>query len=512
VSNDENNNNTLKYLGICVAAFLLIGFVVGPASMQMYSGVSAVGNDQITLENTGNLATSVQKLELQPSILPIDYVCGKFDGEDDYVSVGRLDSLMETSDEFTVTFNFNTVSDREDITCKWGGIGYRSWAIYSDGGRIGVMVSADGDTWSTVFSDYACIGINEDVEVSVVYDHGLVSYYFDDEYDSTDNSTEMTLFDSTTSVRIGSGYIKGCSVAGFHDIMYYNRALSDTEIRSDSVITGSLISHYLDGTQTSGLTLCDVTGNGYDAVVHANEMEFWSGSFIKNQRSDTIRPGIQAGTSRLEYTDLLDADSTFEYSKGRAYMDSLDVTRDISGTIPVISPGYAQTLKVDHGLDYSIEYTPLSMKVETASDLVPGMTMNVVTKLIDTSGSDWDSQPMEMRVRMFDGNDVLIMDEEKGSTSFAIPGEKLGSGHRQLRLSYYGSEFDGWSNEIIVDFDLGGEGLFITTDTGSAPDNAGTIIEKAKGLLYLSLDNWSDANIPLLPGFADWLIITLGLV
>jgi hypothetical protein len=327
-----------------------------------------------------------------------------------------------------------------------------------------------------------------------------------------------------------SGYVNGSETSShlsdsnlyfsgsFFDFRIYNDALTSTEIssiyESTDYIDSSCSARFFDGSYTDTTDITDVSGNGNDGILDgvSSVTDFWSGTFTEIKRSDTARPGFSLDSNRLEYQDMLPAQSIFKYSDGRAYVDSDDVTRQIDGSLEPITPDHSATMKIDAGLDYKVEYTPLSMQITAPDNLAAGQSLNIQTSAADPTGAKVSNQPTKMRYRLLDGSGDVLVDKEVGSTDFTIPGQYLNDGHRQLRMSYHGPQFAGWSNEIVLNWDVGGDGMFQITDTGQAPLNTGSIVEKAQGLLYKALNNWSKLDIPIIPGISDWLIDTLELV
>jgi hypothetical protein len=298
------------------------------------------------------------------------------------------------------------------------------------------------------------------------------------------------------------------------DFCIFDYALSDSQIHDmyNGKLPGNSVGHWVDGSYSGTLTIEDVSGNGHHGTaIDRDPSELWVIS-DRIKRSDTARPGFSLDSNRLEYEDMLPAQSTFKYSDGRAYVDSDDVTRQIDGSLEPITPDHSATMKIDAGLDYKVEYTPLSMQITAPDNLAAGQSLNIQTSAADPTGAKVSNQPTKMRYRLLDGSGDVLVDKEVGSTDFTIPGQYLNDGYRQLRMSYHGPQFAGWSNEIVLNWDVGGDGMFQITDTGQAPLNTGSIVEKAQGLLYKALNNWSKLDIPIISGISDWLIDTLELV
>lgn len=213
------------------------------------------------------------------------------------------------------------------------------------------------------------------------------------------------------------------------------------------------------------------------------------------QCPEIIDPGIEVGGDRLYYDGILS--STLTYSDDNAYIDSSDVSVSMKGSLPIIKVGTSQNIKIDHDLQYSITYTSKNMDITSPDMLRAGEDMRVDTRLTDTAGNPISYQPLEMRTRLFDSNDKQYLDEIVGSTSFIIPGKYLHDNkHYQLRLSYEGYEFGGWSNEILADFDIGTEGFTITSSPDKAPEGIAAVSFAAvEGLVGMAVTGWLNAPI-----------------
>lgn len=224
--------------------------------------------------------------------------------------------------------------------------------------------------------------------------------------------------------------------------------------------------------------------------------------------NSVVDPGLEVGADKVYYDGTLV--STLIASDGSYYIDSTDVSVDVKGDFPIIKVGTTQNIKIDHGLAYSITYIPKTMDVSSPNMFVAGQDLAVNTRLIDTSGNPISYQPLEMRTRLFNSDGDLCLDEIISSTNFVIPGKYIKSGqHYQLRMSYEGYEFGGWSNEILADFDVGIEGFIITSSPDKAPEGiAAASFAAASNLVGMAAAGW--LNIPIIGDIIKFIADLLG--
>ena len=211
--------------------------------------------------------------------------------------------------------------------------------------------------------------------------------------------------------------------------------------------------------------------------------------------TSVIDPALTVGGDVLYYDGTLSSNLVF--SDGSAYIDSSSVSASMKGSLPIIKVGTSQNIKIDHGLQYSITYIPKNMDITSSDMFRADEDMRIDTRLTDTSGNPVSNQPLEMRARLFDSNDELYLDEIISSTSFVIPGKYIKTGeHYQLRLSYEGYEFGGWSNEILADFDVDTEGFTITSSPDKAPEGVmAASIAAASNMVGMAVTGWLDIPI-----------------
>jgi hypothetical protein len=162
-------------------------------------------------------------------------------------------------------------------------------------------------------------------------------------------------------------------------------------------------------------------------------------------------------------------------------------------------------------MEYHIEYHPKDMYVD-AGEFNPSRDFEVETELRTTSGDTVTNQPEKTSVRLLNGNET-VLEESFKSTDFTIPSEYLSSDEKySLMISYYGYEFNGWSNEIQVDFGKGVDGLSIRSTSDRPPTS---VVDKlsqsfentvsgegfadaSRGFFGLIIDGWSNV-----PGFSN---------
>lgn len=229
---------------------------------------------------------------------------------------------------------------------------------------------------------------------------------------------------------------------------------------------------------------------------------------ISSEHAAGIKPGLTIGNSSIYYDGTT---SSITFSDGKAYIGTADVTTKIVGELPLILSGTTQTIKVDHGLEYSIEYIPKNMQITSVSSFEPLEDLQIETTLTTVDGNPTSYQPTKMRVRLLDSSNNVVYDTNTDSTSIILPGKYLHDGHYQLRLSYYGYEFGGFSNEISADFDTGTTGFTVSGTTDHAPTTLAESDNKAVGLLGLALTGWMDIPIigDILRFFANLIGVTI---
>lgn len=229
-----------------------------------------------------------------------------------------------------------------------------------------------------------------------------------------------------------------------------------------------------------------------------------------NSNRESISPapiynaGLSVSGTPITYPESLSG--SWAFSNGRSYLDGQEITLPVD--LPLICPGFSSTVSIEKDLDYSLTYIPKNMAVHM-SQAEPGQSIQVLTQLQDTSGNPASYQPTTLRARLIDGAGNTLLDQEYGSTEFTLPGNLFDLGYRELRLSYEGWEFGGWSNEIVMTWDVGQEGYHMISDSRQAPDQS--IVEQGKGLLYTVLHNWESQDFPLISDFCTWLIQLLNL-
>ena len=546
-SQSQTKKFPIQNFAIIIVAFLLIGVMLGPNAGQVYTGTSVTGADTVELTNNGNLDTKVRDYSLEVGVaLPATGGTITRDG-DYYVHTFTSNG----------TFTPSVAMNADVLVVAGGGAGAPNAGAGGGGGGVqketGFSVSAtsysvtvgvggekgvregSGDTANgqsgsnSIFSTITSIGGGGGGSFNAVlsgYDGG------------SGGGARPGTGDTTGGVgTVGQGYaggnafdyLSGWGPGGGGGASAAGSDGTNTGLGGDGgdgvadLITGSSVLYGGGGGGGGDTAGSGGLGGGGDGASGANTATTGTDGLggggggarctpaSQGNAGDggdgvvivryllpsvsAIDPGISVGDDKLYYDGTLS--STLMYSDGSAYIDSSDVSASMKGSLPIIKVGTTQNIKIDHSLQYSITYIPKNMDVSSPNMFNAGEDLTVNTRLTDTSGNPVSNQPLEMRARLFDSEDNRYLDEIISSTSFVIPGKYIKSGkHYQLRLSYEGYEFGGWSNEILADFDVGTEGFTITSSPDKAPEGVmAASIAAASNMVGLAVTGWLDSPI-----------------
>lgn len=519
--NDSSNDNPfVRNLLLVFALFLVIGFLLPTSSMQMYDGSSTSGTDTITLVNSGNLGSLVDSIKLKSSHGGHDVVVGNFDGVDDYVDCGDVADFDLAEVDHAISFWFNAESGQNGyarlVSRYLGGSPGAGFYLGINSGSIIVDARSTGDAvWLQSASgvddgDYHHVVYTVDVSEKLAY------LYFDGSLvDSVAYTGDLIDYDNE-SLYIGNDRLSRYEFNGvISNVQLYHDLLDSSDVLDlydHNVISATLKGYWLDGSDFVGTTVHDVSGLNHDGTLFGDTgTNFWFTDSSSPFRVDITNFGITLSGSRYAYSGTLDRFDTLVLDRGTATIDGSDVSGSMTGSLGIISPGDSVDIVVDQGLEYEVVYNPYSMEIEVDSDLASGDSVVINTKLVTASGQDVADQPNTMRIRLTDARN-LILDKEVNSVDYVIPAEYLkDGGHRQARLSYYDDRFGGWSNEVVIDWDVGVDGYIMSTDAGSAPSEfSESLSYRINGLLTRILSNWAGAGIPLISDIADYLVVVLG--
>ena len=542
----KSNHQMYKNFAILIVVFFVVGAFFGQNAGQVYTGISATGSDTIELTNNGNLDTKVRDFSLYSSgkwvvngeefvyrklltLQPggealIDYQHKKtitwLDGMQsnmadirftilDGTNIPYWEESVTADTEADVWFKVSSISNTEDT---------HIWMYY---GNPDVSSASNGDDTFIQYHGVATATYHDsniiDPTVSFVWESKAKTI-------TTDKLTRWGI--ANQALQTGSDaysmYRWTAAIAGIHafDDGSSTHQTESMTVADDTfhdwkmIFDGTTLRGYLDGNEIGsgvttgfpdeylGLYMAEDTvadeGAGeqlYSFIRRYTATEpTWAADGVE-QSPDIIDPGISVGDDELYYDGTLV--SILTCSDGSAYIDSSDVSASMKGEIPIIKVGTTQNIKVDHDLEYSITYIPKNMDITSPDMFRAGEDMRVDTRLIDTAGNPTSYQPLEMRIRLFDSNDKLYLDEIVSSTSFVIPGKYLHDNkHYQLGLSYEGYEFGGWSNEVLADFDVGTEGFTITSSPDKAPEGVMAVSFTAvEGLVGMAVTGWLDVPI-----------------
>lgn len=627
----------IQNFAIFIAAFFVIGILLGPGAGQVYTGTSATGSDTVELTNNGNLDTKVRDFSLTSN--------GGVDGNLNYIEFSPDESMISGSNtdmslglyiyipsgvsvdggNVRVTDQNNNKMPREIESYVSGYLMVWYKPSVTDGsdsvyriwyGDTTVSEPAPNSLYGSqaVWVNYVAVyhmnqepnagGANSILDSTVNVKHltphgwvanslkdGLYGKYIDFDYSNSNYMTaDGTDFEFATSdfsmlYHLNSDYGGGIylasklNTANANDgwFQYYSAGQTKLQMReygteSSSAVDGGgvsangwhTLSFSVDRDSASGMrnindggsptisnptSVTDISSTGdlfigalytlsgyisadiseirYSGIARSDNFIITTHNNLYNPTSGGTNPfyksigveqvvgitdsGIGVGDDILYYDGILL--STLTYSDGSAYIDSSDVTTDVKGSLPVIKVGTTQNIKIDHDLEYSITYIPKNMDVTSPDMLRANEDVRIDTRLTDTSGNPVSNQPLEMRARLFDSDDNRYLDEIISSIGFVIPGEYIKSGkHYQLRLSYSGFEFGGWSNEILVDFDVGTEGFTITSSPDKAPESlSAASFAAASNMVGMAVTGWLDIPIigDIIKFIADLVGVTL---
>ena len=530
-SQSQTKKLPILNIAVFIAVFFMIGVALGPNLNQVYTGISATGSDTVELTNNGNLDTKVRDFSLSTVdrtgvggvvtvdgdytvhtfltsdtfVLPVDLVAsvlvvgGGGGGGAAYSGGGGAGGFIEEHD-YSLTAQSYSV-------------------IVGTGGTGGVLPYGDGGNGAnSVFSSLEAIGGGGGVDAGTGNTGGSGGGGSDG---GSGGAGTVGQGNDGGSGYSGGAYVVSGGGGGGAGTVGGNGASAvngDGGDGLESLLSGSSVyysggggggtgdyvsivsggiggggdggdgSHGVSNTGGGGGggTMGLVGGNGADGIVIIRFL---------TPVVETVDPAVSVGDDKLYYDGTLS--STLIYSDGSAYIDSSDVSASMKGSLPIIKVGTTQNIKIDHDLQYSITYIPKNMDITSPDMYRAGEDMRVDTRLTETSGNPTSYQPLEMRIRLFDSNDKLYLDDIASSTSFVIPGKYLHDNkHYQLRLSYEGYEFGGWSNEILADFDIGTEGFTITSSPDKAPEGVmAASFAAVEGLVGMAVTGWLDVPI-----------------
>lgn len=386
-----------------------------------------------------------------------------FDGLDDYVDCGNDESL-DITEKITlsawVKFPESQSETYSTFVGKWETVGdYRSyWLEFNKPSSVIFYLSFDGISYANVVQ-FTFTTFDEWVHIVGTYDGTTMRIY--------ENGVEQNAF--TTAITIYSEPTKEVCIGGRKDAV-------------DRVLDGDLYDTRISNTARS---------QNYITTEYNNRDTSFFKS-ISSEHAAGIKPGLTIGNSSIYYDGTT---SSITFSDGKAYIGTADVTTKIVGELPLILSGTTQTIQIDHGMEYSIEYIPKNMQITSENSFAPLEDLQIETTLTTVDGNPTSYQPDKMRVRLLDESNNVVYDTNTDSTSIILPGKYLHDGHYQLRLSYYGYEFGGFSNEIAADFDTGTPGFTIAGTTDHAPSTLAESDNKVVGMLGLALTGWMQVPI-----------------
>lgn len=537
----QTKRSPIQNFAIFIVAFLVIGMVLGPNLNQVYSGISATGSDTVELTNDGNLDTKVR--DFSYSVLSGASATGgtiTVDGDytvHTFTSSGNFINSIDLTVDSLVVAGGGGGGGTQSGGGGGGGVIYNSsrsvtsgtYAVAVGAGGVGTLGSdvpglnggnsafdgttsiggGGGGVYSTGGAGTGGSGGGGAAQSGIVNGDGIDGQGYDGGLGSAllnfgaggGGGAGSEGASGTTSVGgdggIGYRVEPGASISGTST--YYAGGGGGSVFTSGTpgagVDGGGNGQLYSVGNPTDGV---DNIGGGGGGGFDAKGGDGGDGVVIIRYLTpiaDVIDPGIAVGDDKLYYDGTLS--STLTYSDGSAYIDSSDVSASMKGSLPIIKVGTTQNVKIDHDLQYSITYISKNMDITSPDMFRAGEDMRVDTRLTDTSGNPTSYQPLEMRARLFDSNDKQYLDEIVSSTSFVIPGKYLHDNkHYQLRLSYEGYEFGGWSNEALADFDIGTEGFTITSSPDKAPEGiAAASFAAVEGLVGMAVTGWLDVPI-----------------
>ena len=559
----------IKNFAILIVAFLLIGMVFGPNAGQVYTGISATGSDTVELTNNGNLDTKVRDLSLS-SVPVASATGGTITREGDYyvhtfTSSGVFTLPFACDVEYLVVAGGGGGGGANAAITSNGGGGGGAGSVRS--GELSVIQQAypitvgvggagstthdtkgfNGD--DSIFSSVTAVGggaagasllisdalnIGNDGGSGGAGNGGKVG-------GDADYLSPVQGYDGGDSLgnggSIGGPGGGGAGAKGDSNVNAPNGDAGSGGVGILSSISGTSV--YYAGGGGGGAGSGAISLKGYGGIVGSGDGgdnsdgqnggvntgsgggDAWDsvydggdgGSGIVVIRYlvptiDVINPGIAVGDDKLYYDGTLS--SILTYSDGSAYIGISDVTASMKGSLPIIKVDTTQNIKVDHDLEYIITYLPKNMDVSSPNMFNAGEDLTVNTRLIDTNGNPTTYQPLEMRIRLFDSEDNRYLDEIVSSISFVVPGEYIKDGkHYQLRLSYEGYEFGGWSNEILADFNVGTEGFIITSSPDKAPEGlSAASFAAASNLVGMAAAGW--LSIPIIGDIIQFIADLLG--
>ena len=559
-SQSQTKKISIQNFAIFIVAFLVIGMMFGQIAGQVYTGISATGSDTVELTNNGNLDTKVRDFSLASvggvngntlyKMITLNPTAGAYSDFWVKKTVLYLSGMQPDFDDvrFTTLGGVNVPywietkvdSDTADVWLQVPETSVtESMSIEQSYGNSGATSVSDssGLTYTNVMSSATVLNSANSggMDLTKARDGAVVLncwYTLDDtggsigyDFSSAKTVTKIRFYSfavtervkSFTVQRYDSGFwtkVPILSVAG-------NAVLINTDEGQASNVNGWNEVVIQSTTDTKFRLMFTDTWNIGDNNAGIAELEMYVyadsptvptwGTDGVEQSVNVVDPGVAVGDDKLYYDGTLS--STLTYSDGSAYIDSSSVSADMKGSLPIIKVDTTQNIKIDHGLQYSITYVPKNMDVSSPNMFNAGEDLTVNTRLTDTSGNPVSNQPLEMRVRLFDREDDRYLDEIVGSTSFVIPGKYIKSGkHYQLRISYEGYEFGGWSNEILADFDVGTEGFTITSSPDKAPEGVmAASIAAASNLVGMAVTGWLDIPIigDIIKFVADFVGVTL---
>ncbi|NPE27631.1 hypothetical protein HNV12_06525 [Methanococcoides sp. SA1] len=424
-------------------AFFLIGIFLGPSTAQVYEGESGDGSDTITLTNTGMLNTRLTEFSIVP---PVAIGTGG-----DVTTDGDYVVHTFTSDG---TFTPTAGMDVEVLVVAGGGGGGASQA--GGGGAGGLVYSASHSVTAQAYN----------VIVGAGGTGGPV-------YPSDGTNGADSIFD--TLVAIGGGYgaeygTNGGNGGSGGGGAYLGLAGSGSQGQDGG-----------DGAISGGNTAGGGGGGGAGQVGLIGTSTVGGNGGAGLQYSISGTPTYYAGGG---------GGSTWSGGASEGGIGGGGSGGNGGGT-PVPGGDGVDGLGGGGGAGggYSVTYEPKSMRIFSADQFQSGQDLQVLTELL-ADGTPVQVQPSKMRARLLDQSGTQYLDEIVESTSITVPGKYLKAGSYELRFSYYGAEFGGWSNEIIASFATGTPEFVVTHSLDAAPAGYSNVADLGMSFVDTSLGNW----------------------